>query len=92
MVMIDLEDNVVIHLDYEKHRLLFLDFGFDYIVYTLYDEEHHPHIIDLDHKIPMHPVYKEHRLRQDRFLHNGVIVHARELPRTSSGHDRLRRG
>ena len=37
MFMIDLEDNVVIHLDYEKHRLLLLDCGYDYIVYTLYD-------------------------------------------------------
>ena len=53
MVMINLEDNVVIHLDYEKHRLLLLDFGFDYIVYTLYDEEHRPHIIDLDDKVPI---------------------------------------
>ena len=33
--MIDLQDNVVIHLDYEKHRLLLLEFG--YIDYTLYN-------------------------------------------------------
>ena len=87
--MIDLEDNVVIHLDYEKHRLLLLDFGYDY-VYSLYAIRYRPHIIDLNDKV--HPVSKEHRLDQDRFLRNDIIVHSCELPRTSSCHDRLRRG
>ena len=91
--MINLDDNVVTHLDYEKYRLLLLDFGHDYAIRsTLYDEEHCPHIIDLDDEVPVHPVYKEHRLGHDRFLHNDVIVHARELPRASSGHDSLHRG
>ena len=73
--MIDLEDDVVIHLDYEKHRLLLLDFGFVYIVYTLYDEEHRPHIIDLDDKVPMHPVYKEHRPIANSYMGFSIGLH-----------------